>query len=226
VDLVEVLTVFLDSDKWKKKGQAMIEFVMVIIVIALLVSVTCDFIPIFTAALRQQTEAHSNVGGITMLNADEGMVSQRSDNFDTDLNIPFLLQDGDIRFCETLKFPAANLRTYFDGRIDIPGSLLGPEFSNENDDGTSKLKSWVVSGAPNKVRNGIGALLDGDWIRYEKMVYENHDEQEYVYVYTMGDQLAPSAVAAIYVGPAESCPDKQNPQTTTVTIIARTAGGL
>ena len=220
---------FLDSDKWEKKGQAMIEFVMVIIVIALLVSVTCDFIPIFTAALRQQTEAHSNVGGVTMLNADEGMVNQRSDNFDTDLNIPFLLQDGDIRFFEALKFPAANLRTYFDGRIDIPGSLLGPELSNENDDGTSKFKSWVVSGPPDEVRKSIDALLDGDWVRYENMVYENHneqEEQEYVYVYTMGNQLAPSAVAAIYVGPAESCPDKQNPKATTVTIIARTAGGL
>lgn len=216
--------VFLKFPKHVKSGQAMIEFVMVIIVITLLVSVACDFIPIFTASLRQQTEAHSNISGITMLDIDEGIIKQQSDNFETDLNIPFLLEDGDIQFSETIEFPAANLRTFSSGRIDIPGSLLGPELHNENDTQTSMFKSWIVSGSPESVKPATASLLDSQWILYENIKYENNNDHEYVYVFTKGNQLAPYAVAAIYIGPAETCPDKNNPTLTTVTVIARTAG--
>lgn len=215
---------FLKFPKHVKSGQAMIEFVMVIIVIVLLVSVVYEFIPIFTASLRQQTEAHSNISGITMLDVDEGIIKQQSDDFETDLNIPFLLQDGDIQFAETIEFPAANLKSYFNGRIDIPGTMPGPELTNENDTQTSMFKSWIISGAPEIVKSNVYSLLDSEWVLYENIKYENANEHEYVYVFTRGNQLSPSAVAAIYIGPAETCPDRNNPTVTTVTVIARTAG--
>jgi hypothetical protein len=217
--------VFLNPQNGRKSGQAMIEFVMVIIVVVLLVSAVCDFIPIFTASLRQQNEAHSNMGRSSILDCDEGMAKQQSDDFKTDLRIPFLLTDGEIQFSEAIEFPAANLKSYFSGAIDITGDMLAiSSMQNENDQRTSKCKSWVVVGAPRSVKNTVGSLLNSDWIRYENLIYENDNEQEYVYVYTLGDETAPSAIAAIYVGPAESCPDKSNPNVSTVTIIARTAG--
>lgn len=210
-----------------KRGQAMTEFVMIVVAFVLLVSVTCDFIPIFTASLRQQTEVHSNMGGISMLDADEGMVKQRSGSFEADLSIPFMVEDADVNFSETVEFPAANLKSSSFGAIDIPGGI--PAFfsmENENDDRTSKFKSWIVPNSPRNVKNTIDSLMGSAWVRYENIVYENHDAQEYVYIYTMGDPTAPSAVAAVYVGPSETSPDKLNPISTTVAVIARLSGGM
>ena len=211
------------KDQHQRSGQAIVEFVMVIIAIMLLVAAATELLPLFIESVQQQNSAHKEAGK-TALQSDEGTVVGHPEAYKATLSLPLLLDDAEINISTKVKFPAANLFAR-DELYPIPDNFGGATLVNNSQKGKSKFMAWFVSAKPEVLKSAASSLLpDGGWTPCHDLAYENDNTHEYVYIYTKGDLASPTFVAAIYVGPAYTDENPEHPTTSTVIVIARTAG--
>ena len=206
----------------KRSGQALVEFVMVVIAIMLLVAAAAELLPLFIESIQQQSSAHKEAGK-TALQSDEGTAVGSPETYKATLSLPLLLDDAEINLSTKVKFPSANLYTR-DWIPPLPNSIGGTTFENDSPDGKSRFRAWIVPAKPEAFKTNIPTLLSGEWIPCHDLSYENGNTHEYVYIFTKGALTSPLSVAAIYVGPAYTDENPEHPTTSTVIVIARAVG--
>ena len=201
------------NGKGPRSGQAMTEFVIAILAIVLIIAATVEFVPIFLDNLGLLKEVREEAG-TRAISAESGAVSaDRQDEFGFD--VPGIF-DGDKftsgTFSEKVHMPAANLPVGKTVRIPyISGMAETMRFSNRY--GTSEFVSGLLAmNRGQALARANAAFAGAGWTPSEI-------EADDAIVFTLGNPIAPSAVAAIHVGYADdgvsSC----------LTAIARTAGG-
>ena len=202
------------NGKGKRSGQAMAEFVVAIIAIVLLIAATVEFLPVFLENIGLLKEVREEAG-TRAISAESGVVSaDRRDEFGFD--IPGIFHDDEHtsgHFSEKVHMPALNMPVA--GVVQIPlvaGMTETLRYSNR--DGTSEFLSGLLAmDRDQALARAKGALAGAGWIAHEIQADD-------AIVFYQGDRIAPSAVAAVHAGYAD------DGISTTVTIIARTAGGL
>lgn len=211
---VEEALPMASNGKGKRSGQAMAEFVVAIIAIVLLIAATVEFLPVFLENIGLLKEVREEAG-TRAISAESGVVSaDRRDEFGFD--IPGIFHDDEHtsgHFSEKVHMPALNMPVA--GVVQIPlvaGMTETLRYSNR--DGTSEFLSGLLAmDRDQALARAKGALAGAGWIAHEIQADD-------AIVFYQGDRIAPSAVAAVHAGYAD------DGISTTVTIIARTAGGL
>lgn len=197
----------------RRAGQAMTEFVIAVLAIILIIVATVEFVPVFLDNLGLLKEVREEAGTRTV-SADSGMVfADRQDEFAFD--VPGVLGDDKPTsgsFAEKIYMPAANLAMGSAVRIpDIAGMVETLRYSNR--DGTSEFVSGLlVMGREQALARAKGALSGAGWM-------PNEIAADDATVFTLGDPIAPHAVAAVHAGHAD------DGVSTCLTVIARTVGG-
>ena len=201
------------SDRRRRSGQAMSEFVIAILAMILIILAMVEFLPVFLGNIGLLKEVREEAGTAAIA-SDAGIsAADRQDEFKTD--IPAFLIDSDTtsgHYSEKLRLPAANLADGEFVRIpNIAGVTETLRYTNR--DGTSEFLSALCSLPPNQaLARAEGALSGAGWLLQEIRADDAR-------IFTMGDAAAPSAVAAIH---ARSTLEEDGQ--TVLTIIARSAG--
>lgn len=195
-----------------RTGQAMTEFVIAILAIVLIIAATVEFIPVFldNAALLKEVREEA---GIRAVSSESGTLhADRRDEFSFD--IPGILDDDEFtsgNFAEKTYMPAANLSVWEQVEIPpIPGMTETLRYSNR--DGTS----WFLSGLLTMDRYQALARVKGVFTVAGWTAHEIQADD--AIVFSRGDPIAPSAVAAAHADYAE------DGISACVTVIARSAG--
>ena len=197
----------------RRAGQAMTEFVIAILAVILIIVAAVEFVPIFLDNLGLLKETREEAG-IKSLSAESGMVfADRKDEFAFD--VPGVLGDDKTTsgsFAEKVYMPAANLATETGVFIpNIAGMTETLRYSNR--DGTSEFVSGLLAmDRDQALARAKGAMSGAGWM-------PNEIASDDAIVFTLGDPIAPHAVAAVHAGYADdgfsSC----------LTVVARTVGG-
>ena len=201
------------SDRRPRSGQALTEFVIVILAMILIILAMVEFLPVFLENIGLLKEVREEAGTAAIA-ADAGTsAADRKDEFHAD--IPEFLLDSDNTsgyYSEKLHLPAANLADGEFVRIpNIAGVTETLRYTNR--DGTSEFLSALCALPPNQVlARAEGALSGAGWTLQEIRADDAR-------IFTMGDAAAPSAVAAVH---AQSTLEGDGQ--TVLTIIARSAG--
>ena len=197
----------------RRAGQAMTEFVIAILAIIMIIVAAVEFVPIFLDDIGLLKEVREEAG-TRAVSADSGIVAaDRQDEFSFD--VPGVLDDDKITggtFSEKVYMPAANLAM---GELvhipNIAGMVETLRFTNK--DGTSEFVSGLLTmDRDQALARARGALAGAGWI-------PNEISADDAIVFTLGDPIAPSAVAAVHAGYAD------DGISTCLTVIARTVGG-
>ena len=197
----------------RRAGQAMTEFVIAILAIILIIVAAVEFVPIFLDNLGLLKETREEAG-IKSMSADSGTVfADRKDEFSFD--VPGVSGDDKPTsgsFAEKVYMPAANLAAGTGIYIpNIAGMTETLRYSNS--DGTSEFVSGLLTmDRDQALARAKGALSGAGWI-------PNEIASDDAIVFTLGDPVAPNAVAAVHVGYAD------DGFSTCLTVIARTVGG-
>ena len=211
---VEEALPMASNGKGKRSGQAMAEFVVAIIAIVLLIAATVEFLPVFLENIGLLKEVREEAG-TRAISAETGVVTaDRQDEFGFD--IPGILSDDKCtsgHFSEKVYMPAANMPV--GGGVYVPVIAgITETLRYSNGDGTSEFVSGLlVMDREQALARAKGALAGAGWVAHEIQADD-------AILFYQGDRIAPSAVAAVHAGYAD------DGISTTVTIIARTAGGL
>lgn len=195
-----------------RSGQAMTEFVVAILAIVLVISATVEFLPVLLKNIGLLKDVREEAG-TKAISADSGILSaDRSSEFE--FKIPGLLEKDDSfegEFSEKIFMPAGNLTLFENVRIPIIAGMT-ETLRYTNRSGTSELVSGLLAMKPEQALIQVKNALSGaGWIAHEIQGYDT-------IVFSSGDIVAPSAVAAVGVRLAE------DDISTCVTILARTAG--
>lgn len=197
-----------------RSGQAMAEFVIAIIAIVIIIAATVEFLPVFLENIGLLKEVREEAG-TRALSAETGVVTaDRRDEFGFD--IPGIFSDDRYTsgsFSEKVYMPALNMSAGEFVQIPvIAGMTETLRYSNR--DRTSEFVSGLLAmDREQALARAKGTLAGAGWVAHEI-------QSDDAVVFYRGDRIAPSAVAAVHVGYAD------DGVSTTVTIIARTAGGL
>ena len=197
-----------------RSGQAMAEFIIAIVAIVLLIAATVEFLPVFLENIGLLKEVREEAG-TRALSAETGVVTaDRRDEFGFD--IPGIFSDDRYTsgsFSEKVYMPALNMSAGEFVQIPvIAGMTETLRYSNR--DGTLEFVSGLfVMDREQALARAKGTLVGAGWVAHEIQADD-------AIVFYRGDRIAPSAIAAVHVGYAD------DGVSTTVTIIARTAGGL
>ena len=196
-----------------RAGQAMTEFAIAILAIVLVIAATVEFVPLFLDNLGLLKEVREEAG-LKSISSESGVSSaDRQDEFGFD--IPGIF-DGDRytsgKFSEKVHMPAANLPVGETVHIpNISGMAETMRFSNRY--GTSEFVSGLLAmDRGQALARARAAFAEAGWIPSEIAADD-------AVVFTLGDPIAPSAVAAIHAGYAD------DGVSVCLTAIARTAGG-
>jgi hypothetical protein len=195
-----------------RAGQAMTEFVIAILAIIMIIVAAVEFVPIFLDDIGLLKEVREEAG-TRAVSADSGIVAaDRQDEFSFD--VPGLLDDDKITggtFSEKVYMPAANLAMGVMLHIpNIAGMVETLRFTNR--DGTSEFVSGLLTmDRGQALARARGALAGAGWT-------PNEIAADDAIVFTLGDPIAPSAVAAVHAGYAD------DGVSTCLTVIARTVG--
>lgn len=195
-----------------RAGQAMTEFVIAILAIVLIIAATVEYLPIFLENIGLLKEVREEAG-TRAISAESGTVNaDRRDEFSFD--IPGIFDDDSFTsgtFSEKMYMPAANLSAFESVRIpQIAGMTETLRYSNR--DGSSEfLSGLLVMDRHQALARVKGALTGAGWIAHEI-------QSDDAIVFSQGDPIAPSAVAAAHAGHAN------DGISTCITVIARTAG--
>ena len=197
----------------RRAGQAMTEFSIAILAIILIIAATVEFVPLFLDNLGLLKEVREEAG-LKSISSESGVSSaDRQDEFGFD--IPGIF-DGDRytsgKFSEKVHMPAANLPVGETVHIpNISGMAETMRFSNRY--GTSEFVSGLLAmNRGQALARASAAFAGAGWIPSEIAADD-------AVVFTLGDPIAPSAVAAIHAGYAD------DGVSVCLTAIARTAGG-
>ena len=196
-----------------RAGQAMTEFVIAILAIILIIVAAVEFVPIFLDNLGLLKETREEAG-IKSVSAESGTVfADRKDEFSFD--VPGIFADDKYTsgsFAEKVYMPAANLAMRSAVHIpNIAGMVETLRYSNK--DGTSEFVSGLLAmDRDQALARAKGAMSGAGWV-------PNEIAADDAIVFTLGDSIAPHAVAAIHVGYAD------DGFSTCLTVIARTVGG-
>lgn len=197
----------------RRAGQAMTEFVIAILAIILIFIATVELVPIFLDNMGLLKKVREEAG-LKAIAAESGVPSaDRQDEFSFD--VPGLFDGAKLTsgaFSEKIYMPAANLPVYMPVYIpNIAGMTETMRYTNR--DGTSEFVSGLLSmDRGQALARARGAFAGAGWIPSEI-------EADDALVFTRGDPIAPTAVAAIHVGYAD------DGASVCLTAIARTAGG-
>lgn len=197
----------------RRAGQAMTEFAIAILAIILIIVATVEFVPIFLDNLGLLKETREEAG-IKSISAESGVVSaDRKDEFSFD--IPGIFADDKYtagHFSEKVYMPAANLATENGAYIpNIAGMEETLRYSTRN--GTSEFVSGLLAmDRDQALARARGAMSGAGWM-------PNEIAADDAIVFTLGDPIAPHAVAAVHAGYAD------DGFSTCLTVIARTVGG-
>ena len=201
----------------RRSGQAMAEFVIALLAMTLIIMATVEFLPILLENFALLKEVREEAGGASIASEAGTSSAERQEEFASD--IPDLLMDGDAtsgHFSERMHMPAANLTTYETVRIpSIAGATETLRYSNRA--GTSEFVSARTFLSPSEaIARAAGTMSGAGW-RLHRICADD------ARLFTVGDETAPSAVAAVHaMQAAESTDDGYGP--TVLTITARTAG--
>ena len=197
----------------RRAGQAMTEFVVAILAIILIIVAAIEFVPIFLENLGLLKEVREEAGTRAM-SAESGIVAaDRQDEFAFDVpGVPGGGGTAGGTFSEKVYMPAANLAAYSAVRIpDIAG--MEETLRCSNTDGTSEFVSGLMSvDRDQALARAKGALAGAGWM-------PNEIAADDAIVFTLGDPIAPYAVAAVHAGYAD------DGVSACLTVIARTVGG-
>jgi hypothetical protein len=190
----------------------MTEFVIAILAIVLIIVATVEYLPVFLENFGLLKEVREEAG-TRAISAQSGTVSaDRRDEFSFD--IPGIFEgDGFTSgsFSEKMYMPAANLSAFESVRIpQIAGMTEKLRYSNRN--GSCEFLSGLLVMDRHQALSRVkGALTGAGWFAHEI-------QSDDAIVFSQGDPIAPSAVAAAHVGYAE------DGISICVTVIARTSG--
>jgi len=197
-----------------RSGQAMAEFVIAIIAIVIIIAATVEFLPVFLENIGLLKEVREEAG-TRAISAETGVITaDRQDEFGFD--IPGIFSDDRYTsgsFSEKVYMPALNMSAGEFVQIPvIAGMTETLRYSNR--DRTFEFVSGLLAmDREQALARAKGTLAGAGWVAHEIQADD-------AIVFYRGDRIAPSAVAAVHVGYAD------DGVSTTVTIIARTAGGL
>ena len=197
----------------RRSGQAMTEFAIALLAIILIFMATVEFVPVFLENMGLLKEAREEAG-LKSISAESGMVSaDRQKEFSFD--VPGVFGDDKLTsgfFSEKVYMPAANLSVAEEVLIPVVAGLSETlRYTNER--GTSEFVSGLLAmDRSQALARACGAFSGAGWTSSEIQCDD-------AAVFTKGDPLAPSAVAAIHVGYAD------DGVSVCLTAIARTAGG-
>ena len=199
----------------KRKGQAMVEFIVAILAMILVILALVEFVPIFLENFGLLKEVREEAGTAS-LRAEAGTsTADRQNEFEAD--IPELLMDKDTtsgHYNEKLRMPAANLACWEQVRIPkIAGAVETLRYSNQA--GTAEFVSAMLALAPEQaLARAEGALTGAGW-----QLQDIHSDN--ARIFTIGDAAAPSAVTAVH-----AMWSIEGDGRTVITIVARSAGSL
>ena len=195
-----------------RAGQATAEFVVAILAIVLLVAATVEFLPVFLNNIGLLKEVREEAG-IRAISAESGIsAADRKDEFGFD--VPGILEDDKRTsgtFSERMHMPAANLTPWEIVRIpSIAGMVETLRYANR--DGTSEFLSGLLAMDKDQALARVkGAMAGAGWTVHEIQADD-------AIVFSIGDPIAPSAVAAAHAGYSDDS------VSACITVIARTAG--
>lgn len=201
-----------DADK-RRAGQAMTEFIVAILAVILIIVAAVEFVPVFLDNLGLLKEVREEAG-LKAVAAESGTAfADRQDEFTFD--VPGVFGDDKATggsFTEKAYMPAANLAMGSAVRIPvIAGMAETLRYSNR--DGTSEFVSGLLAmDRGQALARARGALAGAGWV-------PNEIAADDAIVFTLGDHIAPHAVAAVHAGYAA------DGFSTCLTVIARTVGG-
>lgn len=201
------------SDAMRSRaGQAMAEFVIAILAIVLVIAATVEFLPVFLDDIGLLKEVREEAG-TRAISAESGIsTADRKDEFG--FEIPAILDDDKMTsgaFSEKMRMPAANLAPGEIVRIPV---IAGMEetLRYSNRDGTSEFLSGLLAmNRDQALANVKGAMTAAGWTAHEI-------QSDDAIVFSSGDPVAPSAVAAAHAGYSN------DGASVCITVIARAAG--
>ena len=193
-----------------RSGQAMTEFIVAILAIVLLIVAAVEFVPIFLDSFGLMKEVREE-SGRQSLASDSGIASaDRKSEFS--FEVPSVMPGyggASGYFSEKMALPAANLPVSEPVRIPNLAGVT-ETLHYENDNGTSEFLSGFTALPPEQALSlAKGAFVGAGWTAHP---IEAHD----AIVFSLNDR----AVAAVHAGYAND-----GDGFTTITVIARTAGG-
>ncbi len=200
------------DDRRSRTGQATAEFVIAILAIVLVIAATVEFLPVFLDDIGLLKEVREEAG-TRAISAESGIsTADRKDEFG--FEIPAILDDDKMTsgaFSEKMHMPAANLAPGEIVRIPvIAGMVETLRYSNR--DGTSEFLSGLLSINKNQAIASVkGAMTGAGWTAHEI-------QSDDAIVFSIGDPIAPSAVAAAHAGYSN------DGASVCITVIARAAG--
>jgi len=201
------------SDRRRRSGQAMTEFVIAILAMILIILAMVEFLPVFLENIGLLKEVREEAGTAAIA-ADAGTsAADRQDEFRADIPEFLIASDNTSgHYSEKLRLPAANLAEGEYIRIpNIAGVTETLRYTNR--DGTSEFLSALCSLPPDQALVRAESALSGaGWTLQEIRADDAR-------LFTRGEAAAPSAVAAVHA--QRSLEDDGQ---TVLTIIARTAG--
>lgn len=205
-----------DRTRHTRSGQAMAEFVIALLAMTLIVIATVEFLPIFLDNLGLLKSVREEAG-VASITSDAGVTTaDRQDEFEADIPELFLDRDDTSgHFSEKLRMPAANLAAYESVHLpNIAGMAEQIRYSNQAR--TSEFVSARTFLPPDQaILRAEGTLVGAGWRLHQICADDAR-------IFTMGDETAPSAVAAVHATYVEDATDGNGP--TVLTMSARTAG--
>ena len=200
----------LPRPRRRRSGQAMTEFVLVLLAIVLLIVALVEFLPIFLDNLGLLKEVREEAGRQSL--ASESGTSSADRKSEFGFEFPGILPGLDAvegHLSEKTYIPAANLALGETVRIpNIAG--MTETLHYENRAGTSEFLSGIVAADPaTALLNTKGAFMGAGWTAHP---IEAHD----ALMFSLGDR----AVAAVHAGYAAD-----GSGLAAITVIASTAGG-
>ena len=195
----------------------MAEFVIALLAMTLIILATVEFLPILLENLNLLKDVREEAGFASMTSESGTSSAERQEDFAAD--IPDLLMDRDAasgHFSEKMHMPAAGLTTHETVRIpSIAGATETLRYSNRA--GTSEFVSARTFLSPSEAIDRATGTLSGAGWRQHRVCADG------ARLFTIGDEAAPSAIAAAHaMQAAEPADDGYGP--TVLTITARTAG--
>ena len=199
------------SDRRARAGQAMTEFVIVLLALILLIVAAVEFLPIFLENIGLLKEVREEAGIRSLASESGTAAADRRSEFSFD--IPGALPDDEFTsgsFTEKIRLPAANLAG--DEMVQLPNIAgLQDPLRYENRRGTSAFLSGLIALPPEQaLARARGAFTGAGW-----MVHPI--EADNALIFSIDDRL----VAAVHAGYAAD-----GSGLTCLTIVARTAGGI
>ena len=195
----------------RRSGQAMTEFVIVLLALILIIVAMVEFLPIFLENFGLLKEVREEAGRQSLTSESGMATADRKDEFS--FEVPGILPGDKFtsgHFSEKLSLPAINLACDEAVRIpDIAG--LQETLRYENRNGTSAFRSGLITLPPEQaLARARGTLTGAGWIAHP---IEAHD----ALVFSSSDERAVAAVHA--------CLADDGSGLTTLTVVARAVGG-